>query len=630
MNKFLILVFLLTSSLGFSQNTIDTSYKSDVRYISAWDSIRVAYKDSMELVISIADRLQSRVDPRTDSIQIIHAIKYQGLAHRKMGNYVQSIDKFKRVYQYAKEHRDSILQAESADQIGIMYTFMGNMNEAQPYVLETAEIYSRVGSLEDVANANNGLAIFYSDIGQTEKAVEIYNLALEQYESIDDTMGRANIHANLGMLYLDQERYDLAEKNIMMQGVLDTMMNTQWGLGFHHDFMGSLRRKQGRLEEALEWKKSSLVIREKLESHYNRAESRSGLANVYLALGQYDNAIKNANHILDHKDEHQSLSQQMGSYTILSSAYEKLGNHKKSLDYHKQYKSMSDSIYNRDMLSEMETKDALYEKAKQDREIGELNAKGVLAENKISNKNRIITYGLIALGIISILLIFLCKLLQKYKAKKEKLDKALAEKDILLREIHHRVKNNLQLISSLLTLQGRSIDDEMAIKAINEGKSRVRSMALIHQDLYNKENLTAIGVKSYLEKLTSELFDTYRVDQDRVQLSLDIQELELDVDTVVPLGLIINELITNSLKYAFPNNKQGMLTVSLNEINNEMVLIISDNGIGYDPSKTRENSFGSTLINALTEQLDGTKKISNEKGTSIMISIKDYKSNSKI
>lgn len=202
--------------------------------------------------------------------------------------------------------------------------------------------------------------------------------------------------------------------------------------------------------------------------------------------------------------------------------------------------------------------------------------------------------------------------------------KALNEKDLLLREIHHRVKNNLQLISSLLTLQGRSIDDKAAIQAINEGKSRVRSMALIHQDLYNKENLTSIGVKEYLEKLTKELFATYRIDDDLISLDLDIDQIELDVDTLVPLGLIINELITNSLKYAFPDNRRGQMLVAIKKSDNKLLLRVSDDGIGFNIENVRSNSFGATLISALTDQLDGTIKVDSINGTTTEIIFKDY------
>jgi len=201
------------------------------------------------------------------------------------------------------------------------------------------------------------------------------------------------------------------------------------------------------------------------------------------------------------------------------------------------------------------------------------------------------------------------------------ISKSLSEKDMLLREIHHRVKNNLQLVSSLLTLQGRSINDHAALEAINEGKSRVRSMALIHQDLYNKENLKEINVKNYIEKLLTELFSTYNIDSEKIKLKMNIQNLEIDVDTLVPLGLIMNELITNSLKYAFPATNEGYLYVSLTQKENQLHLVVEDNGVGYDPFAIDRNSFGSTLINTLTEQLEGEMNIYNENGTRVEISI---------
>jgi len=212
---------------------------------------------------------------------------------------------------------------------------------------------------------------------------------------------------------------------------------------------------------------------------------------------------------------------------------------------------------------------------------------------------------------------------QKIAKQNETIGKALTEKDLLLREIHHRVKNNLQLVSSLLTLQGRSINDETALQAINEGKSRVRSMALIHQDLYNKENLTGIGVKDYIEKLTQELFSTYRIDKDKISLEMQVENMILDVDTLVPLGLIINELITNSLKYAWSEGQLGMLSVSLSKLNDALVLEVQDDGVGYDHTKVSDSSFGSTLVAALAEQLEAKVSIVSNNGTSVKLVIKD-------
>ena len=232
-------------------------------------------------------------------------------------------------------------------------------------------------------------------------------------------------------------------------------------------------------------------------------------------------------------------------------------------------------------------------------------------------------FAILALG--GIALWQLRKRNKKIDAQNKVISKALSEKDILLREIHHRVKNNLQLVSSMLTLQGRSIDDESALQAINEGKSRVRSMALIHQDLYSKDSITGINVTDYLNRLTNELFITYNIDSERIKLETNIQEIELDIDTLVPLGLIINELFSNCLKYAFPEDRKGVLSISLKEELGQLNLTIKDNGIGFDPNNVRESSFGTTLISALTDQLEGKMTINTENGTHVNISFSDYK-----
>ena len=228
---------------------------------------------------------------------------------------------------------------------------------------------------------------------------------------------------------------------------------------------------------------------------------------------------------------------------------------------------------------------------------------------------------LLALGLFTVFQ--LKKRNTQIQSQNKVISKALSDKDVLLREIHHRVKNNLQLVSSLLTLQGRSVDSDSAIQAIKEGQTRVRSMALIHQDLYHKESLTEIGVKGYVEKLTSELFATYRIDTNLISLSMDVDDMELDVDTLIPLGLIINELLTNSLKYAFPAEREGSLLVSLSKSDNQIELVVKDDGVGYDPTEVRDDSFGSTLIAALTEQLEGVISFETklDGGTSVTIVI---------
>ncbi len=196
---------------------------------------------------------------------------------------------------------------------------------------------------------------------------------------------------------------------------------------------------------------------------------------------------------------------------------------------------------------------------------------------------------------------------------------------VLLREVHHRVKNNLQIIVSLLSLQSNYIKDKSMLDVFSEIQNRVRSMSLIHQKMYKTKNLASVNLKEYLDDLAQNLLDTYRVGQS-VNLSVDISVDNFSADTLTPLGLIINEIFSNSLKYAFPNGEEGTITVSLHQIApGKFQLIIGDNGVGFpDDFEEEKDSFGSELIEALTEQLNGTLKIRDDlKGAFYQLDFED-------
>jgi len=194
------------------------------------------------------------------------------------------------------------------------------------------------------------------------------------------------------------------------------------------------------------------------------------------------------------------------------------------------------------------------------------------------------------------------------KKAEGKINASLHEKVVLLREIHHRVKNNLQVISSLLNLQSGYIEDKKSLEIFRESQNRVRSMALIHEKLYNSKELNKIEFSEYIKSLTKDLFNSYNIDNDRISLRSDFEGIYFEIDTAILCGLIINELVSNSLKHAFPNGKKGEVFIGINKIqDNKYVLILKDNGIGFpqnlDFKKTE--SLGLQLVITLTEQLGG-------------------------
>jgi PAS domain S-box-containing protein len=212
------------------------------------------------------------------------------------------------------------------------------------------------------------------------------------------------------------------------------------------------------------------------------------------------------------------------------------------------------------------------------------------------------------------------------KKAEDKIKASLREKEVLLKEIHHRVKNNLQIISSLLDLQQDYVRDDLtAVNVLKESQNRVLSMAMLHEILYQSENLNQIDFSAYIKNLVSNLFSSYGVKAD-IQAEITVEEIFLNIETSIPLGLIITELVSNSLKYAFPGEETGKLIISLDSHDKEFELNISDNGIGFPEEidfKKTESTLGLKLVNTLVNQIDGTIELKRTKGTQYIITFKE-------
>jgi two-component sensor histidine kinase len=213
------------------------------------------------------------------------------------------------------------------------------------------------------------------------------------------------------------------------------------------------------------------------------------------------------------------------------------------------------------------------------------------------------------------------------KQTEEGLKSSINEKDILLKETHHRVKNNMQVIHSLLNLQTHYAKNEEAVNVLKESQNRVKSMGIIHEKLYKSSDHSKIDFSDYVKSLTADLLDSYDV-IGTIFPVIEIEDIKFNMETAVLCGLIINELISNSLKHAFPNNKTGEVRVSLKLIGNRYQLIVSDNGIGFPDEIDFKNteSLGLQLVNNITGQLDGEIDLDRSAGTKVTISFDDLES----
>lgn len=256
-----------------------------------------------------------------------------------------------------------------------------------------------------------------------------------------------------------------------------------------------------------------------------------------------------------------------------------------------------------------------------------LGRENILKENELG-KEKNLRWSLLAgatVLLLSSIAIFI--LYRKQKRKNAIIEKQSADLEVLMKEIHHRVKNNLQVVSSLLDLQSHTITDSQASAAVKEGKNRVQSMALIHQNLYSEGNIKGIMVKEYISNLVQSLSDSYNITNDKVKVNINIDDLNLDVDTMIPLGLVLNELVSNSFKYAFKETTTGELNIVLEEKDEKLHLKVSDNGSGFpaDVDVKNTKSFGMKMIRAFAQKLKASLDIYNNNGAVVEMEISKFK-----
>ncbi|HMR89855.1 MAG TPA: histidine kinase dimerization/phosphoacceptor domain -containing protein [Saprospiraceae bacterium] len=537
------------------------------------------------------------------------------------------------VYEKIAADSDSLKYKAKADNfIGMCYYMNGEIDKAIKYYVSGIQKFETLKDTYFVAMLHNNIGAAYQLRKKPEETIKYYEKALKGFEEVKDTLWMANLYNNISIqkneLGLYQEELDYKQKamNIYIsQKDTQMILLTKGNLAHTYFKLG-------------DYKKSLLNAEDYLYSPYNEA-GQSGRATVLLAYAYILQKIGNSSKSLKIIQEAKDIAEKNGFKEIsmkahqhLASLYEEQNNYKQSYAHFKSFHALQDTLFNQQKDETINDLLVKYDSDKKDADIILLNAENELKNLQIAKSNN--TKWALILGLLLVsLLAFLAWRLKNIKAKNnieltsknEQISKALDEKNILLREIHHRVKNNLQVISSLLKLQSQYIEDEGAVKAIAEGRNRVHSMALLHQNLYKEDNLTGVNMKEYFTNLIEGLFDAYNITD--IRLETEIEDLTLDIDTVIPLGLVANELVSNALKHAFENADNGVLSVKLWEEGDRLIFNVKDNGSGYDENLVAEGkkSFGQKLIRSLSDKLEADIHVTSNNGTNVTLSIKDYK-----
>ncbi len=404
-------------------------------------------------------------------------------------------------------------------------------------------------------------------------------------------------------------------------------------------------QEQGDLEQAADYLQQALLLFEQVQDEGNELRALMQLAKLSRQLAErlelpstMDNkaylqqVVQYGSRAYEESKRLGVMDVQLDAGQLLASTQAELGNFKAAYHYLKAYHTMSDSLLDAEKIKIIEETEARFQNEKKELQIKLLEEE---------NATRQVWLYSTAIGLLLALLlvvVFFRLFQQKQKAnaqlaakneligeQKNLLEQRHEEKELLLKEIHHRVKNNLQVISSLLELQHKNINDAAASLVVEDGQSRIRSMALIHQKLYQNENLRTVNWHSYTDQLIQQTLSAMSQTPFHYTLAID-PSIELDIDTAIPLGLIMNELLTNACKYAFTGSGNGTLQVGLQHVGEgTYCLQVEDNGpglpAGFEWRKAR--SLGLRLVRRLSKQLFGKATYAYNNGSQFSIEFKD-------
>jgi len=469
------------------------------------------------------------------------------------------------------------------NRIGGVYYNQENYAKAEKYWEEVHVFAQANENLKSLSNAFNNLGEIYRLRNDSKGALEFYLQALAIKKEIKDSFGISVNLANIGVVYL----------------------------------------KLGKTDSAKIFYDECYIISHKLNSEYLEMSSYRNYGIYYQEIGKLKAANKAFSHALRIAEKTKDINFTLNLFQNLAFLYEKQALLDSALYYQKKWIALNEEIRtqeNKKLVLEIEAQYLISEKEK---ELAYLRDKTEIEAQNTQLSNRIqwgFSLGLLLLLVLALVILHLRdKNNKKLEAQFNQINQQNEEKDILLKEIHHRVKNNLQVITSLLSLQAYGIEDSKTRELFSYSQYRINSMAMIHEMLYQSNSLSKINYKDYLEQLIDSLVTSMKGPKNNIQVVIDVPNVYLNIDTAIPLGLLINEIITNSLKYAMPEDRPGILSIKIMQLEYpEFCLEIGDDGIGFsnEINGRTSNSLGLNLIRKLTVQLNGSiEKIKDKKGT---------------
>lgn len=528
--------------------------------------------------------------------------------------YTQAFGKWAKRANRPKEYAMSLFYEANS------YIPMGDYERALASLMEAEDHFQQIGDVTKLGSIQNSIGAVFEATDRDSLAAVYFAKSLELFVQLGDGKRQGMALNNLSNVQYRMGNYieskALLERALVLANTEEDVQRRQ--LNYANTLIAL---KEYADAEAIY---QELLSKESVLTANHRCLSYQGIGKLYATTGRMAKAAPYMRKGLELAREHKYVEEQLGILQDLTTSYEAVRDYEQAYRYTQQYQILKDSVSSAEKDRNLVDALTKYETEKKEKEIALLDLKNQSSIAIIRQKNKTIAIVAIGLVLLAGLSGFLYWLYRKYRLQKQKLAVALHDKENLLKEIHHRVKNNLQIISSLLRLQSRHVTEVNAVTALNEGEARVNSMAIIHHHLYTQaDNISQVNVSNYLDDLCHNLSNAFNSPALEVTISKAVDPLYLDVNTMVPLGLVLNELITNAYKYAFTGREKGQIFIGFKQVGEqELEIIVQDDGIGKPQGDAARAGFGSRLIEAFLRKLEATQTIDVTAGTRIQIRLR--------
>lgn len=578
-----------------------------------------------------SDSLRNIINGNTADTTKVHAFYWLSRG-KTLSNTDESVDLANKGLDLARKIKFPIGQLECLEALSFSYAITSSFEKGFNTAYEVIELSKKHAPVREIFGINM-MGLLYQKLGDDKESLKwaqnaYYHPKIKQSDNFTQWSA---------MFLLAQQHERLNNLDSSYHFARETLTYSELFFPFQANYprliLARINSKLGKHEEAVNYCKKILADSKEYEGFFEN-EVRNELALIYFNQQKSDSAQKYASATLAGATRFKNYLVIMNSSYLLSQIFEKT-------DPVKAYDFLKISTAAKDTITNIEkTKQVKQLEIKEKQRIDDLNLSEVYAQNRLRFNAAIVL--LLSALVISFILYRNNRNKQKanlaLKDKNDKIEKTVsalnttqaalvarnAENELLLKEIHHRVKNNLEVVSSLLALQSHQIDDPNTKEAMLASQNRVHSIGIVHQKLYQGENLGSIEMKDYFINLSESILDSFNA-HERVQVECAMSNLNVDIDTAVPLGLIVNELLTNTIKYAFPGGRSGKVQITLEQAaSGNLQLLVSDNGVGKGDT-INGTGFGGQLISLLTRQLGGTMKEDNNNGTHLFFEFKSTK-----